>query len=242
MTINEYVSAISLEKDHIVNLVNQLHEHNPYDSYWGELLELSKKPDFFEPCMLQSWIGKNRKPKKILEIGTRTGGSLISLLSSYNSFEDVKVYSFDLWVENLRASFLSRIPVLRSVLRKLPLNKSLALNIVKKNLKIFSIPVSIITFISGDSKKTVPAFFRANPAIKFDYILVDGAHDAQTAAIDLENVASYITKDGFLVFDDIGPESYHLLSVWEKFKANHKDDFLFYENMHRKGVGWAIKK
>ncbi|MBU0756950.1 MAG: hypothetical protein KKF44_02705, partial [Nanoarchaeota archaeon] len=47
------------------------------------------------------WIGCEYKPKRILEIGTRTGGSLISLLCTYsqNDFKKIEeIVSFDLCV------------------------------------------------------------------------------------------------------------------------------------------------
>lgn len=241
MTINETISEARLEKSQVISLITKLYENNPHDHYWRELLDLSRNDDFFEPCMLQYWIGKKYRPRKILEIGTRTGGSLISLLYSYSSFEQTKIYAFDLWKENLQATFLNKIPVIRVLIKKLPLNNILALRIVKKNLRLFSIPVNIIRFISGDSKKMVPAFFEENPELKFDYILVDGAHDAETAYTDLENVADHLAPNGFLVFDDISPLSYNLLPVWEKFKRNHTGEFDFFESMHRKGIGWAKK-
>lgn len=241
MTITEFVEEIKKEKDHVVKMLRRLREHNPYDHYWKELLELSDHEDFFEPCLLQYWIGKKIKPERILEIGTRTGGSLVSLLSSYSEYKNTEVYSFDLWVENIHASFLSKIPLLRSLIKVLPANRSLAVNMVKQNLRLFSIPPSIVTFISGDSKNTVPSFFRDKPNLQFDYISVDGAHDPTTAYTDLNNVAAFIAPKGFLIFDDISPEGYNLLPVWEKFKEKYKNDFTFYETMHRKGLAWAIR-
>lgn len=118
----------------------------------------------------------------------------------------------------------------------------LAIRKVKKNLIFFKIPIDNIEFISGDSKIAVPDFFRKFPDKKFDYVLVDGGHDRKTASADLENVSSHINKGGVIVFDDIGPESYKLIDVWEAFKAKHNNEFDFYEKFHRKGVAWAFKK
>ena len=88
----------------------------------------------------------------------------------------------------------------------------------------------------------MPEFFNENPGLAFDYILVDGAHDAETAYIDLENVSSHIAPSGYLLFDDISPVSYNLISVWEKFKNKHGNEFQYFESMHRKGLAWAIKQ
>jgi predicted O-methyltransferase YrrM len=242
MDISEIIKEARLEKQAVTDFIVILHNHNPHDHYWEELLQLSKEDDFFEPCSLQYWIGKKFAPQNILEIGTRTGGSLIALLASYSSFEQVRVVSFDLWKENSNAIGLGKIPLIRWVIRLSPFNKILGLRTVKKNLRLFNIPVNIISFISGDSKNTVPLFLKKNQGQKFNYILVDGAHDAESASIDLENIASYVAPGGFLLFDDISPVSYNLLHVWINFKKKHMNDFDFYHSMHRKGLAWAIKK
>jgi predicted O-methyltransferase YrrM len=242
MTTDEAIKSTRTLKPEVIKLLEKLFQNNKHDYYWKELLELSKADDFFEPCLLQYYIGKTYKPAKILEIGTRTGGSLIALLASYDSYKNVEVYSFDLWKENIQATWFSKIPVVRSIIKSSFINLYLSLKVIKENLALFSIPSQIITFISGDSKQTVPEFFKNNKELLFDYILVDGAHDPDTAYIDLENIGNHLAKNGFILFDDINPSEYNLLGVWEKFKNNHSNEFDFYETMHRKGIGWAIKK
>jgi cephalosporin hydroxylase len=241
MNVNEFVNLARLEKPAIVDNIMRLQKKNRYDHYWQELLRLSQDQDFFEPCLLQYWIGKNHKPARILEIGTRTGGSLISLLASYSSFKNVQIVSFDLWREAGNTIWLGKIPVIRALIKLFPFNKWLALHALKRNLRMFNIPIANISFISGDSRNTVPSYFRQNPDMKFDYILVDGAHDAETAYIDLENIAPYAASGGFILFDDISPASYNLIGVWNKFKDNHGHEFTFYESFHRKGLAWAVR-
>ncbi|MBI2270102.1 MAG: class I SAM-dependent methyltransferase [Bacteroidetes bacterium] len=230
------------------------------DYYWKELgipKKLIRNGIFLETGMVISWIGSQRKPKKILEIGTRTGGSLIALLSVYKPEDKVEIeeiLSFDLWREYISTTWVSSL--LTKLLRKDSninismrytrlINKILqnkAVKKVKKNLALFGINIDKIKFISGDSKKTVPDYFKMNPNKKFDYILVDGAHDELTAFIDLENIVNHTTENGIIVFDDIGPESYKLIGVWNKFKAKHIGEFDFFEIHHRKGIAWAVKK
>jgi predicted O-methyltransferase YrrM len=113
---------------------------------------------------------------------------------------------------------------------------------VRRNLSWFNIPVGIITFVSGDSKKTVPAYFRNNPGKHFDYILVDGAHDQETAFIDLQNIVDHVADKGIIVFDDISDLSYNLMGVWTRFKELHNNEFDFIEIECRKGIGIAFKK
>ncbi len=233
---------------------------DPNDDYWRNLSNesiLSRNGMFIESNMVESWVGATRKPKRILEIGTRTGGSLIALLCVYSKsdFEKIEeILSFDMWREYVSTTSLS------TILSKI-LGKKRNINIserftkwignyvekastdkVRKNLAAFDIPTEKIKFISGDSTIKVPEYFTKNPNNKFDYILVDGGHDEKTAMTDLDNVVAHVDKGGIILFDDIMPESYNLMGVWNKFKEKNKNDFNFFEIRHRKGIGFAIKK
>jgi hypothetical protein len=241
-----------------------LRKLDPNDHYWSLVADIDRfivNDVFIETAMVASWIGYTRKPKNILEIGTRTGGSLIALLSNYQDFKHIEVVSFDLWREYVSTTFISKtITRLRSKNRNngetggninisekklrpfYSLIRNLSINKVKRNLDYFNIPSGIITFISGDSKKTVPSYFEKHPEKKFDYILVDGAHDKETAFIDLQNIADHVSDKGIIVFDDISDLSYGLMDVWVRFKELHKDDFDFIEIDCRKGIGLAFKK
>jgi len=247
-------------KDLLIANAQKLTKVDPNDYYWKELAKeekLERHGLFFETNMITSWIGATRKPKRILEIGTRTGGSLIALLSVYNK-EDYnnieEILSFDMWREYVSttpfASFISKL-----------LNKKRNINIserftkylgkmverkstgkVIRNLKLLNLPTNKIVFISGDSKIKVPEYFKQNPNKKYDYVLVDGGHDEHTAEIDLENVVNHVAVGGTILFDDIMPESYNLINVWNRFKERHKAEYDFFEIYSRKGAGIAIKK
>jgi predicted O-methyltransferase YrrM len=241
-----------------------LRKLDPNDHYWSMFTDtdrLTINDVFIETAMVVSWIGGTFKPKRILEIGTRTGGSLIALLSNYQDFKNIEVVSFDLWREYISTTLVSKkITSLKSKKenegdivgniniseKKLkpffPLIRNLSINKVRRNLDYFNIPGRIITFISGDSKKTVPFYFEKHPEKKFDYILVDGAHDKETAFIDLQNIADHVAEKGIIVFDDISDLSYNLMDVWTRFKELQKDKFDFIEIDCRKGIGLAFKK
>ena len=258
---DEIINKITNQKDTFLKNVSLLRTLDPHDDYWQMLTDVdafTHNNIFLESGMVIMWIGSEYKPKRILEIGTRTGGSLISLLCNYsqNDFEKIKeIISFDLWREYFSVTSLSSF-ISKFLGKKKNINVSpkglgkiqrifferQAINKVRKNLSAFSVPYDKINFISGDSKKTVPAFFSNYPKKKFDYILVDGGHDELTAYTDLKNIVAHCDKQGIIVFDDIAPESYNLLGVWEKFKSEHEEQFDFYEIMHRKGVAWAIRK
>lgn len=261
MVTQEILDEIISTRNFVCNNYRILRKVDPNDHYWeiiDKLDSFKRNGIFLETDMVINWIGKKFQPKKIMEIGTRTGGSLISLLSNYSSFENVEVVSFDLWEEYISTTFFSRVfsNLIFGKNKKWNFNVStskklkfiygfiqnLSTKKVKRNLKHFGIPTNKITFVSGDSKITVPHYFKQNPSQYFDYILVDGAHDFETAFIDLENVVTHVNKGGIIVFDDICPESYNLIVVWDKFKNLHQKEFEFFEIMHRKGTAWAIRK
>ena len=248
----------------VLNNFRLLRKIDPNDHYWSMIADtgrLTINGVFIETAMVVSWIGCTFQPQKILEIGTRTGGSLIALLTNYQDFRNIEVVSFDLWREYVSTTYISKkITRLKSKNenggeivgnmniseKKLKpffsLIRNLSINKVRRNLDYFNIPCNIITFISGDSKKTVPAYFEEHAEKKFDYILVDGAHDKETALIDLQNIADHVADKGIIVFDDISDLSYNLMDVWIRFKELQKDKFDFIEIDCRKGIGLAFKK
>ncbi len=248
------------EQDHFLNNVSRLRQADPNDQYWRDLSDperCSRDGRFLETGMLIGWIGRTFKPKRILEIGTRTGGSLISLLSQYSGEEQERVdgiVSFDMWREYVSTTALSSLASkLMGRDRNINLSErftgmfkssiaDLATDKVQDNLRLFGIRTDRLAFISGDSKESVPTFFTENPNRMFDYILVDGGHDQETAFADLCNVVDHCDVGGVIVFDDIGPESYRLLPVWDRFRAAHWDEFDFHSILHRKGMAWAVRK
>lgn len=261
---NQITQEISNTKPFVLNNFRLLQKLDPNDHYWSLFTDPDKftvKGVFIETAMVVSWIGSKYQPQTILEIGTRTGGSLIALLSNYQDFKNIKVVSFDLWREYVSTTFISRkvtafkskknnsaemegnINISEKKLKPFfSLIRNLSINKVKRNLSYFNIPSNIITFISGDSKKTIPDYFIKNPNQKFDYILVDGAHDVETAFIDLTNIAGHLSQKGIIVFDDINDTVNNLKDVWFRFKEINKDNFDFVEIDCRKGIGLAFNK
>jgi predicted O-methyltransferase YrrM len=247
-------------KELLLSNGKKLAKLDPNDDYWRYLADesiLARNGLFLESNMVESWVGATRKPKRILEIGTRTGGSLISLLCVYSKsdFENIQeIISFDMWREYVSttpfATLLSKMLGKKSNINISERFTKWVGNYVEKastkkvlnNLAAFNIPTDKIKFISGDSTVKVPEYFAKNPGKKFDYVLVDGGHDVVTATKDLDNVVSHVDKGGIILFDDIMPESYNLIGVWNKFKEKNQNDFNFFEIRHRKGIAFAIKK
>lgn len=61
------------------------------------------------------------------------------------------------------------------------------------------------TLIQGNSMRTVPAFCRINPSLRFDLIFIDGGHAYETAQADLLNMRLLATSETVVVMDDITP-------------------------------------
>lgn len=204
----------------IFNTMRILKKVNPGDTYIDNYMyHFNKRGQTFVDYYHLLWtVGSVIQPKKIMEIGCRTGISIAQLLSAMMDYTDLEVYLFDVFADG----FLSQ-------------------GLVKVNLRYLNIPVDKVQFIEGDSAVTVPEF-KLNKDKYLDYLLIDGNHDKVAARTDLENCASLVREDGgLLFFDDIAPDGCNLIDVWEDFKASHKE-FLYMENFDGKGIGIAIKK
>jgi predicted O-methyltransferase YrrM len=180
----------------------------------------NKRGDKFLDYYHLLWtIGAVYNPKRIMEIGCRTGISICQLLSAckdYTAYADVdfkKVVLFDMFADGL-----------------------ISPGLIKRNLKHLNIPVEP-EFIIGDSKVTVPQYTSGT----FEYILVDGDHSKEGAMIDLTNVIPLLETGGILIFDDISEDGVSLDDVWQNFKSQHQDEFQFAEDYNGKGFGIGVK-
>jgi predicted O-methyltransferase YrrM len=207
----------------IFNTMRILKKLNPGDTYYEAYLGMKGKygDQFFDTYQVLWAIGVYRAPKRILEIGTRTGISLCQLLSSYIDLSGIEkvvcVDPFDQWT---------------------------SANLVRANLKYLNLPhePERVTIYASSSVDCLPELRERNET--FDYILVDGDHTKSVAAIDLENAHSVCENGGIIVFDDIStaPGECALLDVWEAFVENHKAEYWFNAILQGKGVAFAIKK
>lgn len=82
--------------------------------------------------------------------------------------------------------------------------------------------------IEGDSTKTVPMFYKANPHLKFDFIFIDGGHQYEIALQDIQNMYLLASKDTIVVIDDTQPGGAVDRAV-KQCKKDHliKDDRMF---------------
>jgi predicted O-methyltransferase YrrM len=212
---------IVIPNEVIFSILRTLKKANLGDTYYENYMwHYNKRQETFFDIYHFAWSWAiEHKPKKILEIGTRTGLSLCQLLSAYIDTSCIeRIVSCDLYDDG----FISP-------------------ELVKYNLRYLGIPettINQIEFQVGNSKQTIPLLTER----EFDYILVDGDHSKEGARIDLENVKTMCTKGGVIVFDDIAPDGMDLLDVWTAFATKYASEFEFYTNMNGKGIGWAIRK
>ncbi|HEY0708741.1 MAG TPA: class I SAM-dependent methyltransferase, partial [Polyangia bacterium] len=76
----------------------------------------------------------------------------------------------------------------------------------------------------------LPALKDALKGMRFDYILVDGSHEKEIARSDLQIALELLSPNGWLVFDDTGPDDdggpgCDLLSVWSGVMEGHPGAF-----------------
>ncbi len=216
---------INIPSEVIFSVLRTLKGLNPGDLYYDNyLIHYRKYGDKFRDFyhFVWEWVIEN-KPKKILEIGTRTGISICQLLSAY-----------------IDSTIIEKI-----VLSDLFNDGFISPDLVKFNLKSLNIDqttIDKVEFLLGDSKKMVPNYARKNPDLRFDFILVDGDHTPENAKVDLENVKPLIAQKGVIVFDDIAPDGMSLDPIWQEFKTKYKEEFEWQENYDGKGFGVCIKK
>lgn len=78
-----------------------------------------------------------------------------------------------------------------------------------------------LEFVSGDSRRTVPAYFAGGGDAYFDLITVDGDHTLEGAEADLINILPHVRVGGAVILDDIcHPQHRYLLPLWERLVKN----------------------
>jgi predicted O-methyltransferase YrrM len=185
-----------------------LHGANPGDPYFDprhhqDWREAGRE---VEKSLFEIWLYLRAPGPRILEIGTRTGLSLISKLAFVPREVRTTVFCLDLFVEQGSPQA------------------------VRRNLRRLRLSDEDVFFLVGDSKHTLPALVSELPALRFDHVLVDGSHEPADAFADLSHAFPLVESGGFLVFDDAGPTGagvagHDLLEVWEKALAPHADEF-----------------
>ncbi|MBI5020645.1 MAG: glycosyltransferase [Ignavibacteriales bacterium] len=187
---------------------------------------ITKQPYWELRCIIR-WIARRLRANKYLEIGVRTGWSLVQAVSEC---PNIMVTGFDLWLENYADISNSNPTEVRKLLQEIGHKGNTFL-------------------ISGDSHITLPAFLFGSQSTQsrtvgaFDIVTVDGDHSRDGAMQDLEICAPLVKPGGAIVFDDLIHEDHeYLLDVWKTFAKAHPE-FLCIENIRDypgTGIGFRL--
>lgn len=147
-----------------------------------------------------AWLAREMQPRTYLEIGVRRGFSMAVVAARC---PDVEIFGFDRWVRDYAGVENPGPRFVREELRRVGHRGKLHL-------------------ISGNSHRTVPAFFRdghvpitdrvrAGMALRrrpaaFELITIDGDHSLLGAYQDLVETMPHCAVGGLVVFDDIAPD------------------------------------
>ncbi len=162
-------------------------------------------------------VSKLISVENYMEIGVRRGRSMAVVASQHPKCH---IVGFDMWISNYCGMENPGPKFVEQELGKVGF-------------------IGKVNFINGDSKKTVPGYFKENPGQYFDVITVDGDHSRHGATVDLKNVITHLKIGGLLIFDDIvSHEHPHLISVWNNVikKSGRFETFEYKGN----GLGIAI--
>lgn len=156
-----------------------------------------------------------------LEIGVRRGRSM-SIVAS--QIPNCSITGFDLWIPNYCGVDNPGQEFVKGELNKVGFKGS-------------------VEFVAGDSKKTVPEYFKQNPNAYYDLITVDGDHSIGGAVTDLNNILPHLKIGGVVVFDDIcSHEHPYLAKVWNRVVADKKNFAAYSFTELGLGIGFAIRK
>jgi predicted O-methyltransferase YrrM len=146
-------------------------------------------------CALR-WANRALRPTSYLEIGVDGGGSLTTVLKEHKPGRIVLV---DMWGTNHAGHGFENWDHITPILKSYGVTGR-------------------TTMVTGNSLETVPTI-----APGFDLILVDGAHDEETALGDLQNAWPLLNKGGMLILDDYGHSSYPgVRAALERFSQPYK--------------------
>ena len=133
------------------------------------------------------------RPRSYLEIGVHRGRSAAVVGAVCPT---CAIYGFDIW-----------IPEYTGVPNPGP-------DFVRDELRAAG-HTGPVALISGDSRKTVPAFLREHPDLYFDLITIDGDKSVAGVAADFASALPRLKVGGIVVSDDI-PMFPRLERIWDR--------------------------
>lgn len=167
---------------------------------------------------------KSKKPRVIVEIGTKKGGS------------------FFIWARYIKPKHLISIDLPGGIhgggfpKQKIPF------------LKFFlsDVPNSKVSVLLGDSHKneTLLALEKLLNNEKIDFLFIDGDHTYEGVKSDFDMYKSLMNKGGIVAFHDIVDTDYHhnlncyVDKLWNELKQEYSfKEFIQDKNQHKYGIG-----
>ncbi len=143
---------------------------------------IKSKQSFWNIHVALAFIADKIQPKTYLEVGVRTGGSMVQVLSAANPEYTVAI---DLWNGDY-SSLPNNLNYTKNQLKNFQ-------NRIKKTLEI--------VYIQGNSHKKLKELI--NQGKTFALITVDGDHSLEVAREDIEDAIKLLANQGAIIFNDI---------------------------------------
>jgi len=182
---------------------------------------IQQNKPFWNIHVALAFLADRLNPENYLEVGVRTGCSLVPLL--HNS--DVKeVVALDMWKESYAGLSNTKEYTVEQI------NKYKA----KTNKQ------AKIEFIKGDSHKKLKDLISSGR--KFDLITADGDHSESGAWEDLQDATKLLADKGAIVFDDIiHPSHSYLRKLVDRFQQEHSEYTVFINSKQDNGCAIFLK-
>lgn len=185
-------------------------------------------------------------PQTYLEIGVREGASLCCVLALEKEIIELVIHTVVEGEVQLNGDIVKRINEAYTPRKNISIylfdnwsylhGEGAHERINSLLLEGFGLPRRNWQIHDGDSKETIPKFFKEHPE-KFDLMFVDGDHTAEGAKADLENVHGHYRV---MVFDDLfHPQHGYLLKTFKDYTREH-DVPHFIVGRNGLGVGVAF--
>lgn len=180
----------------------------------------SCKP-FWNNHVALAFFATKLQPKSYLEVGVRTGGSMVQVLGA--AYPE-RVVAIDLWDGNY-ASFPNYLEYTKKQLQDFQLKSGKTYN---------------IEYIQGNSHEKLKSLIKQSKT--FDLITIDGDHSLEGAQEDLEDAFLLLAERGAIIFDDIIHASFpFLLGLAHSFVANHPELSLVLNTTQDNGCAVFLK-
>ena len=158
------------------------------------------------------------RPSSYLEIGVHRGRSLTVVGAVAPR---CAIYGFDLWIPEYAGASNPGPEFVRGELRAVGHSGDVEL-------------------VSGDSRKTLPAFLHQHPDLYFDLVTIDGDKSVIGAATDFAHALPRLKIGGAVVFDDM-PVVPVLRRVWERVIERDRRYLSWEFSEGTRGVAAAIR-